>query len=256
MSIVAQQIATELAQAWDTRNPIAPVRSRITGAQQAYEVQTALTKLWVARGRRIVGRKIGLTSKSVQKQIGVDEPDFGAIFEDMIVPDGSVIAANKVIQPRVEGELSFRISKDLAGDVSAEDVIEATEYVCASIEICDSRIKNWDIRLEDTLADNASSCLVVLGKNKLKPKLDELPKLKMKFIHNGEVVGQGSGADCLGNPANAVAWLAGALARFGAKLTAGDIVMSGALAPMISAKSGSRFEIDFENLDRVSVSFA
>lgn len=256
MSSHEMEVANDLFRAFDNLKPIAPVRNRISGANQAYAVQRILLDRWQQAGRRLVGHKIGLTSEAVRKQIGVDEPDYGAIFEDMVLPDGAIVKRSSVIQPRVEGEIAFVLGKDLEGEVTADDVIAATDYVSASIEICDSRIESWDIRLEDTLADNASSCLVVMGKRKIKPSLEALARATMIFKHDGTVVGSGSGSACLGNPANAVAWLAQTLSKHGTPLRAGELIMSGALAPMISAGPGSHFEADFGENGNVSVSFS
>lgn len=255
MSELEYEVARDLILAQERGNPIEPVRNRISGADQAYAVQRRMIETWLGAGRRIVGHKIGLTSKVVQAQIGVSEPDFGTLFDDMARGDGSLVSRTSVIQPRVEGEIAFVLKSDIAGVVTPEQVIAATDYICPAIEICDSRIRDWDIRLEDTLADNASSCLFVLGKKRSVPKLDDLAASRMTFKSDGKVVGEGGGIECMGNPAHAVAWLALALDRFGLKLGAGDVVLSGALSKMISAKPGMEFEADFGALGTVSIGF-
>jgi 2-keto-4-pentenoate hydratase len=255
MSVVTETCARILA-AYDTGKPIAPVRDTIHGAAQAYAVQQACVAIWLERGRRIAGQKIGLTSKAVQAQFGVDEPDFGVLFSDMILDDGAEIPWGKVIQPRVEGELAFVLKTDLKGErLSAQDVIKATDYVVPAVEICGSRIERWDIRLADTISDNASSGLVVLGKARMRPGLDELSKVPMTMRHRGTTAAEGRGEACLGNPAIAVAWLGEMLTRFGGALRAGDVVLSGALARMVDAEPGSGFAADFGALGTVNLRF-
>ncbi len=250
-------VAQRILRAYETHAPIPPVRSEIHGVGEAYAVQRETIAHWTRTGRKIAGRKIGLTSKAVQTQLGVEEPDFGALFADMILPDGSNIAAAAVLQPRVEAEIAFVLAKDLAGEkISPEQVLAATAYVVPAIEICGSRIERWDIKIEDTIADNASAGRVVVGSKKTaKPTLDALAAVPMNLQLDGKPIAEGRGAACLGNPAIAVAWLAEALTRFGDRLRAGDLVMSGALAKMISAEPGKRFHADFGDFGTVSVSF-
>jgi 2-keto-4-pentenoate hydratase len=251
------ETAMDILGAYASGVPIAPVRGRISGVAQAYAVQQRTVAHWRQAGRRVVGRKIGLTNKTVQDQLGVHEPDFGTLFADMIVPDGGSVPHGAVMQPRVEAEIAFILNSDLDGvGISAEDVVEATDYVCPALEICGSRIANWDIRIEDTVADNASSALLVLGAGRAKPVVTELPLLALTMAHNGQCVLEGRGEACLGNPAVAVAWLAEALTRFGDKLKAGDIVLSGALARMLPAAGGDTFAADFGGFGSVSVRFA
>lgn len=249
-------IAQELLNAYRTRVPLSPVRNRITGMDAAYAVQQAAVDIWKKEGRKIAGRKIGLTSKAVQDQLGVNEPDFGTLFADMILADGAIVPLGAVLQPRIEAEIAFVLKSDLRGvKVTPEEVVEATDYVCPAIEICGSRIEGWDIKIEDTIADNASSGLVVTGTKHTKPVLAGLAAAAMSIRHNGAAAGTGRGEACLGNPAFAVAWLAEALARFGGGLRAGDLVMSGALAKMIAAAPGDKFDVDFGALGTVSVKF-
>jgi 2-keto-4-pentenoate hydratase len=255
MSVVTET-SERILEAYETGKPIAPVRDRIGDVSAAYAVQQASVEVWLARGRTIAGRKIGLTSKAVQAQLGVDEPDFGVLFADMILDDGAAVADGKVLQPRIEGELAFVLNSDLQGErLSAEDVIRATDYVCPAIEICGSRIAAWDIRIADTISDNASAGLVVLGKTRVRPVLDELARVAMSLRHGGVVAAEGRGEACLGNPALAVAWLGEMLTRFGGGLRAGDVVMSGAFAKMVAAEPGSSFVADFRELGTVSVQF-
>jgi 2-keto-4-pentenoate hydratase len=250
-------IAKRIIGAYTTRVPLAPVRGEITGMIAAYAVQQAAVDIWQGQGRKIAGQKIGLTSKAVQDQLGVSEPDFGTLFADMILDDGATVPKTAVLQPRIEAEIAFVMKSDLKGtEITPEQVLAATDYVCPAIEICGSRIANWDIKIEDTIADNASSGLVVVGAKHSKLGLAALAEAAMSIRHNGTLAGSGRGDACLGNPAIAVAWLAQALTRFGGGLRAGDLVMSGALAKMITALPGDRFDVDFGTLGSVSVTFA
>ena len=252
----AAEIANRILEAYESGVPIAPVRTEISGLAAAYAVQRATFDAWVKAGRKPAGHKIGLTSKAVQEQLGVHEPDYGALFSDMILENGAHIGPRAVLQPRVEPEVAFVLKTDLVGEnLTADQVVTATDYVVPAVEVCGSRIKAWDIRFEDTVADNASSGLVVLCGRRLKPVLAELADLEVQVRMNGSVNAEGRGAACLGNPANAVAWLAGALTRLGDRLRAGDVVMSGAMAKMVSAEVGSSFDADFGAFGLVSLHF-
>lgn len=250
-------VAQRLIRAQETGIPIPPVRGEIKGVDEAYAVQRETLRHWTRVGGKVAGRKIGLTSKAVQAQLGVDEPDFGVLLEDMIRSDSAKIELGVVLQPRVEAEIAFVLGRDLAGEkISAEQVLMATEYVCPALEICGSRIAHWDIKIEDTIADNASAGLVVIGgRRSPRPSLDALASTGMSLKRDGTEVAQGRGEACLGNPALAVAWLAEALTRFGERLQAGDLVMSGALAKMITANPGDIFEARFGNFGSVSARF-
>lgn len=254
-----EQIAQRILAAYASGNPIQPIRSEVKGVAAAYAIQREVVQRWLRQGRTLAGHKIGLTSKAVQDQLGVAEPDFGELFGDMVLRDGATVAPGRVLQPRIEGEIAFVLKTDLEADasgrVSPEAVIAATDYVTPAIEICGSRIANWDIKIEDTIADNASSGLIVLSGQRNAPSLAALRSVRMRLRHNDEPALEGSGEACLGNPAIAVAWLAEALAGFGTKLRAGDIVMSGALAKMLPAAQGSRFVADFGDFGKVSVEF-
>jgi 2-keto-4-pentenoate hydratase len=255
MTVVTETCGLIL-EAYTTGRPIAPVRDRIRSITDAYAVQQASVDVWLARGRTVAGHKIGLTSKAVQEQLRVDEPDFGVLFADMILHDGAEVAAGQILQPRIEGELAFILNGDLRGErLSAEDAVAATDYICPAIEICGSRIAGWDIRITDTISDNASSGMIVLGKTRVKPELDQLADVPMALRHNGAVAAEGRGSACLGNPAIAVAWLGQMLTRLGGGLRAGDVVMSGALAKMVAAEPGSSFSADFGHLGTVGVQF-
>jgi 2-keto-4-pentenoate hydratase len=253
----ARDIALRIIEAYRTGVGLAPVRSEVNGVPAAYQVQQEAVAVWRQQGRRVAGAKIGLTAKAVQEQLGVGEPDFGMLFADMILKNGARVARGAVMQPRVEAEIAFVMKPDLAGShITPEAVIAATDYVVPAIEICGSRIADWNIHIEDTIADNASSGLVVVGDVRRKPVLDELAGVAMALRHNDAPAGEGRGSACLGNPAIAVAWLAEALTRFGGKLRAGDLVISGALSRMVPVEPGSRFVAEFADWDNVSVMFA
>lgn len=254
---IPRQIAERLLEAYRTGIAIPPIRGEVQGVPAAYAVQQEAIALWQRQGRKLAGQKIGLTSKAVQEQLGVGEPDFGALFADMIFESGVVVPRGAVLQPRIEAEIAFVMKSDLAGTaIAPAAVIAATDYVSPAIEICGSRIAAWDIRIEDTIADDASSGLVVVGEKRIKPDLAALAEVAMRLTHNGAPAGEGRGEACLGNPAAAVAWLAEALTRFGGKLRAGDLVMSGALARMVAAEPGSAFTADFGDWGSVAARFA
>jgi 2-keto-4-pentenoate hydratase len=252
----SQSLAAELRRAYEVRVPCSPIRDRIENADAAYAVQEANTQYWLARGRRLVGRKIGLTAKSVQQQLGVDEPDFGMLFADMARCDGEDIARDVVIQPKVEGEVALVLEGGLEReDLTITDVIAATAYCLPAIEIVDSRIASWDIRLVDTIADNASSGLFVLGTRPVGLADLDLPACHMSMKKNGEQTSSGYGRDCLGNPLNSALWLARTMIRVGRPLRAGDIVMTGALGPMVAVAAGDAVEVQITGLGSVRTNF-
>lgn len=238
---------------------IAPLRDRLAVADQAtaYAIQEANTQRGLAAGRRLVGRKIGLTSLAVQAQLGVNQPDFGMLFADMAVGDGEPVALGRLIQPKVEAEVALVIGRDLTHDRHTyADLIRATEYALPAIEIVDSRIENWNIRFVDTVADNASSGLFVLGGRPVKLADLDLTACAMEMKRGETVVSTGNGRACLGSPLNAAMWLADMMVRCGRPLQAGDIVLTGALGPMVAVQSGDRFDVRIDGLGTVSALFA
>ncbi|GAA1965349.1 2-keto-4-pentenoate hydratase [Agromyces allii] len=219
----------------------APVRDLIGDTDQdaAYAVQSLGIERRLADGRRIVGRKIGLTSPAVQAQFGVFSPDYGVLLDDMILGDREPLDLSRFLQPRVEAEVAFVLGRDLDSPTThVADVIRATEFVLPAIEVVDSRIAGWDIRIADTIADNASSGAVVLGTTPRSLDGLDLTSVGMSLDRDGEPVSTGSGAACLGSPVIAVAWLARAVAGHGRPLRAGEIILSGALGPMVAASAG------------------
>lgn len=251
--------ASRLQQAESNREVCEPVRDLIDplDLDSAYAIQEINTAARVADGGQIVGRKIGLTAKVVQAQLGVDQPDFGIMFSDMEVASGATLAWSRVMQPKVEAEITFVLKKNLnQADHSLEDIADAIDYAVASIEIPCSRIKNWDIRIADTIADNASAGFYVLGNEKVRLDGFDLLGCKMSMSVNGEEVSSGRGSACLDNPLNAVKWLADIMVKVGRPLLAGDIVLSGALGPMAAVNPGDKVEASIEGLGTVSVEFS
>lgn len=260
-SAVFESVAQALRNAELTQTAIAPIRPQL-GAEQAdvdsaYAVQEVNTQRALKERRRLVGRKIGLTSKVVQAQLGVDQPDFGMLFADMAYGDGEVIPAGLLIQPKVEAEIALVIKKDLTQKKhSYADIISATEYALPAIEVVDSRIENWKISLIDTVADNASSAAFVLGSRPVKLDQLDLVNCKMTMTRGDEVVSQGIGKACLANPLNAAVWLADEMVRRGRPLLAGDIILTGALGPMVIVQPGDEFKVEIEGFGSVVAAFA
>ncbi|MFE9925367.1 2-keto-4-pentenoate hydratase [Streptomyces sp. NPDC005774] len=248
-----------LKQAARTGVTCPPVRTLLDAddIDTAYEVQRLNVRRSLTDGRRIVGRKIGLTSPAVQKQLGVDQPDFGALLSDMAVPDGGTVPARRLLQPKVEAEVALVLGADLpfVGPTVA-DVLRAVDFALPALEIVDSRISGWDISIVDTVCDNASSGLFVLGGTPVPLTAVNLRDVRMTLLRNEEEVSSGSGRDCLGGPLNAAVWLADVLAAAGDPLRAGDIVLTGALGPMAVAAPGDHFDADISGLGSVQVSFA
>mgnify|MGYP006077485101 CR=1 FL=1 len=233
--------AAELLREAYAGSAIAPLRSFLepTDAASAYAVQEINTRFWEEQGRRIVGRKAGLTAEAVQKQLGVDQPDFGVLFDDMRVADGGMLDSSKCIQPKAEAEIAFVLAADLLSpDTTAEEAGAAVASVHAAIEIVDSRIADWKITFADTVADNGSSAFFVLSDNGQPLAGLDLEGAAMEMTFDDEVVSTGIGAAALGNPLNAAAWLARTLASRGEPLKSGDILLAGALGPMVALRPG------------------
>ena len=225
--------------------------------ENAYAVQQVNVRRGLDAGRRIVGRKIGLTSVAVQRQLGVDRPDFGALFADMAVPDGGEVPAGRLLQPKVEAEVALVLGGDLPHrECTVVDLLRAVDFALPALEIVDSRVRGWDISLVDTVADNASCGLYVLGATPVPLTAVDLRAVTMTMTRGGETVSEGTGADCLGSPLNAAVWLASALAERGDPLRAGDLVLTGALGPMTPAAPGDVFEARISDLGSVRVGFA
>jgi 2-oxopent-4-enoate/cis-2-oxohex-4-enoate hydratase len=257
-SSLIQLLGDELYTALRQRAPVDPLTSRHAGLtiEQAYGIQQRMIERRLQDGERIVGKKIGVTSRAVMNMLGVYQPDFGYMLDSMIVSEGDSIPMSTLIQPKAEGEIAFILKRDLMGPgIGNADVLAATECVMPCFEIVDSRIRDWKIKIQDTVADNASCGVFVLGDRAVDPKRIDLNTCGMVLEKNGEVVATGAGAAALGSPVNAVAWLANTLGRLGIGLKAGEVVLSGALAAMVPAKAGDNFRVSIGGLGGCSVRF-
>jgi len=253
------EAAERLHGAQKSGTPCQPVRPLLEGGEvsDAYRVQDINTERALTEGRRLVGRKVGLTSRAVQQQLGVDQPDYGMLFADMAVDDAGEIEPGRLIQPRAEAEIAFVLRADLPyPDTTAAEVIRAIDFVVPALEIVDSRIAGWDISLLDTVADNGSSGLYVLGSRPVAVSEADLISCGMVMERRGEPVSVGAGRACLGSPISAAAWLARAMANAGRHLMAGDTILSGALGPMVAAEPGDVIEARISGLGSVTVAFA
>ena len=255
---VLEGIAKKLRDASDSRQLISPIRDLIgnDNLAAAYQIQTQNINLHVAAGARIVGRKIGLTSKVVQKQLGVDQPDFGTLLDTMEVLNGDEIPWSEVHQPKAEAEIAFVLKEDITNpSITVHELISAIDYALPSIEIVGSRIADWNIKITDTIADNASASHYILGHTPKSLSEFDLIACKMTMTNNGEKVSEGIGAACLGSPINSTIWLAKKLIENGNPLRAGEVILTGALGPMAAIDKGNKLIAHFEGLGSVSVSF-
>lgn len=259
---VLESIALDLRQAECSQTAIAPIKQRLIEIESAtlddaYTIQEFNTQRALKEGRRLVGRKIGLTSTVVQQQLGVDQPDFGMLFADMAYGDGEIVPLERLIQPKVEAEIALILKHDLTHEKhNYADIISATAYALPAIEIVDSRIENWKISLLDTVADNASSAAFVLGSCPVSLENLDLLNCKMTMTRDGEIVSTGSGKACLSNPLNAAVWLADEMVRRGRPLLAGDIVLTGALGPMVVVQAGDEFIVEIDGFSPLSTRFS
>jgi 2-keto-4-pentenoate hydratase len=255
---VVSRAVSRLEAAADFRQPCPPVRDLLgrTDVGLAYTVQRTINQHRVDCGARVIGRKIGLTSPAVQSQMGVDRPDFGVLFDDMRYADDADVPMDRLIQPKAEAEIAFMLGEDLdSDDLDATRVRRAVEFAVAAIEIVDSRIEAWDITITDTVADNASSGLFVLGSDRVSLRDFEPIEAVMSMTLDGHVVSQGTGRACLGDPLLALAWLARTARELGDPLRAGQVVLSGALGPMVAVAAGSRVRTEIPGLGAVTVAF-
>lgn len=252
------QYGDALYQALVERKTIEPLTNREADItiEDAYHIQQRMIARRVEKGEHIVGKKIGVTSQAVMNMLGVGQPDFGYMLDGMIYGDGAAIDAGTLIQPKAEGEIAFVLKKDLMGPgVSASDVLAATEGVMACFEIVDSRITDWKIKIQDTVADNASCGVFVLGDRMVDPYAVDLRTCGMVLEKNGEVVVTGAGAATMGSPVNAVVWLANTLGKLGIPLKAGEVILSGALGAMVPVKAGDNLRVTIGDIGGCSVRF-
>jgi len=259
--VSTEALARRLDEAWEGRNPIPPLSESggVEAMEQAYAIQTSWSEMRLERGERIIGRKIGLTSKGMQEQMGVNEPDYGSLWASRYFParGGRVeIPTETFLQPRLEGEIAFLISKPLAGEsVTPQEVLAATEALAVAVEVVDSRIEDWNIKLADTIADNASYGGFTLGPWDRSLREADLRTLGMLIHKSGSRVAEGLGAASLGHPARAVAWLARKLTSFGVSLQPGDIVLSGALSGAVPVEKGDVFVLEIHSQPPLMVTF-
>ena len=260
-AVDAEALARRLDEAWENREPIAPLSESegLEDVEQAYAVQTNWSELRLSRGERIIGRKIGLTSFAMQEQLGVDEPDYGSLWESRYFPaqGGRVeMPTEPFLQPFLEGELAFLIGRPLAGPgVTLQEALAATEALAVAVEVVDSRIEDWNIKLADTIADNASYGGFTTGPWSRSLREVDLRTVGMLIHQDGSQVTEGMGAASLGHPAEAVAWLANKLASFGTKLEPGDIVLSGSLGNAVPVERGDVFVLEAHGQPPLTVSF-
>ncbi len=259
-----QQLAARLWYAQRSGEPCEPLSATHASlsVDDAYTVQTINVRRRLSEEglggptARLVGHKIGLTSRAVQDWLGVAEPDFGVLLDDMMVADSGLAPMERLLQPRAEGEIAFVLKDRLCGPgVTAAHVISATDYVLPAIEIVDSRIQNWEVKLHDTVADNASSGMFVLGTQPTRLDAIDLPLAGMTLRRNGRVFSTGAGAACLDNPVNAVVWLANKVAEFDKVLSPGEVILSGALGPVVPVRPGDFIEVRIAHLGSVAVRF-
>jgi 2-oxopent-4-enoate/cis-2-oxohex-4-enoate hydratase len=258
--VETEKLGDELYSALRSRSTVAPITDRVPDftIDDAYRVSTRMLDRRLSDGERVVGKKIGVTSEAVQRMLDVHQPDFGFLTDAMMFESGAEIQiGSTLIQPRAEGEIAFVLARDLAGPGLTEaDVLAATRCVVPCFEIVDSRIRDWKIRIEDTVADNASSGVFILGRETADPRAVDLVACRIAIEKNGAPLSEGVGAAALGSPAYCVAWLANTLARFGVPLRAGEIVLSGSLVPLEPVRAGDRMQLSLEGVGTASVTFA
>ena len=254
-----EEAARRLSEAWEHRAPTTPIRVLLEPGDidAAYAVQRINAQARIAAGERVAGRKIGITAKAIQQQLGIDQPDYGVLFARDLLREDQPILPDDVMQPRVEGEVALVLEHPLAMErPSVSDVIRATAFALPAIEVLSSRIANWDIGIQDTIADNASAQAVALGGRPCLLRDLDLELGGMTMSKNGELVAFGVTAACLGNPLNAAAWLARRMVEVGLPLQAGDVVMTGALAPMVTVVGGDTVEVRIAGMGAVRAAFA
>lgn len=256
-STILDNTADALFNAYSTLEPIAPPRESIEGmtVADAYAIQQRQERAFVEAGHEIVGRKIGLTSLAMQKQLGVDSPDFGFFTDKLSFEPGRPIAVSQFISPKVEPELGFKLSRDLDASATFEDVVAAIESVHLAIELIDSRVRDWDIRLVDTIADNASCGAVIVDPNPANIPLDKLTEVPATMYIDGDEAGSGTGADVMGHPLRPIEWLAGVLGEMNVPLKAGQIILSGSFCGAAAVVPGQKVRVDYGEFGSLETSF-
>lgn len=255
-----EKLGDELYDALRERRTLSPLTERwpdIT-IEDAYHVSLRMVTRRIENdGERVIGKKIGVTSLAVQQMLGVFQPDFGYLTDQMLYPNGGPMPiSEQLIQPRAEGEVAFMLKRSLHGPgVTNDDVLDATEYVMPCFEVVDSRIRDWKVKIQDTVADNASCGLFVLGDDRADPEGLDFPSLKMRVFKNGELLSEGLGSAALESPLNCVSWLANTLSKFGITLDAGDVVLSGSLVPLEPVVAGDEMRLELEGVGTAQVEF-
>lgn len=254
-----KQCGDELYQCIQNRATVRPLTERFPEItiEDAYQISLRVLENRLADGEKVVGKKIGLTSKAVQTMLKVNQPDFGFLTDKMVYSQGENIPiSNQLIQPRAEGEIAFVLKKDLIGPgVTNADVLAATDYVMPCFEVVDSRVENWQIKIQDTVADNASCGVLILGDTAVSPYDVDLTTCGMVVEKNGQIISTGAGAAALGSPVSCVTWLANTLGQFGIALKAGEIILSGALVPLENVQAGDFMQVSIGGIGQASVLF-
>jgi len=254
MQNTIENAAENIRLANEHKTPCSPIRHLFDerDIQAAYRIQDLNNQLRIKSGRKVIGKKIGLTSFAVQEQLGVREPDFGLLFDDMRFENGAEIPSDILMQAKAEAELAFVLKADLnSKDLSLDDIYNAIDYALVAIEIVGSRIENWDINIMDTVADNASASHFVIGKSPIALEGIDLQNCQMQLYKNGELASEGTGKACMGNPLIAVKWLAEKMAELQQPLQKGELILSGALGPMVNISKGGNIKATIENFETV-----
>ncbi|QSR33477.1 2-oxopent-4-enoate hydratase [Marinobacterium iners] len=249
----------ELYEAMIQRHTLRPFTERFDdiNIEDAYNISLRMIERRVAAGEKIIGKKIGVTSKAVQNMLNVHQPDFGFLTDSMAYSEGQEMPiSTQLMQPKAEGEIAFILKKDLLGPgITNADVLAATDCVIPCFEVVDSRIENWNIKIEDTVADNASCGLFILGDKAVDPRKVDLATCGMVVEKNGSIISTGAGAAALGSPVNCVAWLANTLGEFGIPLKAGEVILSGSLVPLEPVQAGDFMSVSIGGIGSASVRF-
>lgn len=250
-------VANALARAYETKEPISPPRELLPDLDLAgaYRIQQLQEEQFLAAGQVLRGRKIGLTSLAMQQQLGVDSPDFGFFTDTMMYPEGTPVPVGRFIAPKVEPELGFRLAKDLSEQATMAEVIEAIDATFLAVEIIDSRVRDWDIRLVDTVADNASCGAIILGKTPVDIAPADLPAIPATMVIDGQEAGAGTGAAVMGHPLEPLVWLARTLGEQGVALRAGDVVLTGSFCAATPIAAGQSFTVDYGPYGHLAVDF-
>jgi 2-oxopent-4-enoate/cis-2-oxohex-4-enoate hydratase len=257
-SVLTETLANELYDALRSGTTIAPLRLRHSdlAIDDAYAISLRLLERRRSDGERVIGKKIGVTSKAVQEMLGVHQPDFGFLTDPMWIEEEIDVSAHRLIQPRAEAEIAFFLKEDLKGpSVTPERVLRATATIAPCFEIVDSRIRDWNIGIVDTVADNASCGVFAIGTARVDPQALDLASLYVTVRKNGAPLSEGSGSAVQGSPLNAVAWLANTLGNYGVTLNAGDVILSGSLVPLAPASRGDNFEMTLHGVGQCRVRF-